>query len=474
MKLRICTLMALLTILLGLAACGEEPSPALDINLVPYISGEMGISGIVPEGWAEVEPGHFLPHPHIAPTLLGQVGFPSATMEQVMEQRQLPENVGSMETASLTWDLYSAEIEWPNAGTLAFDIALAEGEAGVYMVMLVTLAEEHEVLYDAVFVPAVEGLAPAMVTEEQAVANPEASPAEQTAPIDTRIRPIDGMAMVYVPAGEFEMGNTGIQWVWGGSLRNGDQNLQVFTDEAPQHTVYLDGFWIDQTEVTVAMFRTFVEATEHETAAERDGWAAPYRAGPVEQEWPHVPGADWRHPLGPGSSAEDDHPVVQVSWHDAAAYCVWAGGRLPTEAQWEKAARGTDGRTWPWGDIYDGLLGSFCGVECPVERHNEHHYDDGYARTAPVGSFPGGASPYGALDMAGNVWEWVADWYSDSYYDSSPNENPTGPLMGTERSQRGGAWYDNGSWVRCTVRHQQPTSTRCDDLGFRCAVPAEP
>ena len=98
----------------------------------------------------------------------------------------------------------------------------------------------------------------------------------------------------------------------------------------------------------------------------------------------------------------------------------------------------------------------------------------GYARTAPVGSFPGGASPYGALDMAGNVWEWVADWYSDSYYDSSPNENPTGPLMGTERSQRGGAWYDNGSWVRCTVRHQQPTSTRCDDLGFRCAVPAEP
>ena len=280
--------------------------------------------------------------------------------------------------------------------------------------------------------------------------------------------------MVYVPPGEFEMGNTGIQWVWGGSLRYGDQNLQVFTDETPQHTVYLDGFWIDQTEVTVAMFRTFVEATGYETTAEREGWGAPYRAGPVEQEWPHVPGADWQHPLGPESSAEDDHPVVQVSWHDAAAYCAWAGGRLPTEAQWEKAARGTDGRMWPWGDRYDCHLGNLCGIECPVERQNEHHFDDGYARTAPVGSFPGGASPYGALDMAGNVWEWVADWYSDSYYASSPSENPTGPLMGTERSQRGGAWVDAGSWVRCTVRYQQPTTTRCDDLGFRCAVPAEP
>jgi formylglycine-generating enzyme required for sulfatase activity len=105
-------------------------------------------------------------------------------------------------------------------------------------------------------------------------------------------------------------------------------------------------------------------------------------------------------------------------------------------------------------------------------RWRENGHRDGYAFTAPVGSFLGGASPYGALDMAGNVWEWVADWYAEDYYGESPSENPQGPATGTERTQRGGAWYDNQSWVRCTVRHQTHPTVRCDDLGFRCAVPA--
>lgn len=145
--------------------------------------------------------------------------------------------------------------------------------------------------------------------------------------------------------------------------------------------------------------------------------------------------------------------MVQVTWDDACAYCEWAGGQLPTQAQWEKAARGTDQHWWPWGDIYDGTRGSFCGVECPVMRHQDGCHDDGYPLTAPVGSFPSAASPYGALDMAGNVWEWIADWYDAGYCADSPYENPTGPASGTERAQRGGAWYDGGSWVRCTVRH---------------------
>jgi serine/threonine-protein kinase len=373
----------------------------------------------------------------------------------------------------LTWDLYNVELEWPNAGTLVWDAALAEGDTGVYMIVLVTLAAEHEPLHNAVFVPAVDALVPAMITEEQAAAAPATLAAEVLAPISTQIRPTDGMVMVYVPSGEFEMGNAGVQWIWGGSLRDGDLDLQVFIDEQPQHTVYLDAFWIDQTEVTVAMFRTFVEATGYETTAEIAGWGQPWRKGPMEKEWPRVSGADWQHPRGPESIAEDDHPVVQVSWEDAAAYCEWAGGRLPTEAQWEKAARGTDGRTWPWGDIYEGIRGSFCDVQCPIERWKHNSYDDGYAFTAPVGSFPSGASPYGALDMAGNVWEWVADWYDDSHYGDSTTENPSGPPFGSERAMRGGAWYDNESWVRCTVRHQNPPWSRCDDVGFRCAVLAE-
>ena len=396
------------------------------------------------------------------PTLLGQVAFPGATIEQVVDMGQFPESAGRMETASFTWDLYRAEIEWPNAGTLVWDIALTETNDGVYLVALVTLADYHQALYGPVFVPAVQALAPAVTAEKQAVATPATPPDDGPAGINAWTRSIDGMIMVYVPTGEFDMGNPGTQWIWGGRLRDGDWGLQVFTDEQPQHTVHLDAFWIDQTEVTVGMFRKFVQATAHVTAAERDGYGIRYKAGPKEEEWPHVPGADWQHPRGPGSKAKNDHPVVQVTWDDATAYCELAGGHLPNEAQWEKAARGPDGRMWPWGNTYEGMRGSFCEAQCPVERHRDDYYDDGYAFSAPVGSFPGGASPYGALDMAGNVWEWVADWYDDSYYGDSPYENPTGPPTGTERAQRGGAWYDNESWVRC------------DDLGFRCVVPAGP
>jgi formylglycine-generating enzyme required for sulfatase activity len=299
-------------------------------------------------------------------------------------------------------------------------------------------------------------------------------PTGRSAPIDTRIRSADGMLMVYVPAGEFEMGSDGTRWVWTGCLRDSDLGLQVFTDEQPGHTVYLDSFWIDQTPVTVGMFRTFVEATGYVTAAERDGYGQPYKAGPRESEWPQVPGADWQHPRGPGSQAESDHPVVQVTWDDADAYCRWAGGALPSEAQWEKAARGTDARTYPWGDIFDRRGLNYCDSLCPVERWNDPVYDDGYAYTSPVGSYPLGASPYGVLDMVGNVWEWVNDRYDEDYYGDSPYVNPPGPESGAERAQRGGAWYDSAptGWTTCTVRHHTPPHNRCDDLGFRCVIPA--
>jgi formylglycine-generating enzyme required for sulfatase activity len=295
---------------------------------------------------------------------------------------------------------------------------------------------------------------------------------------NTRVRAADGMVMVYVPAGEFIMGTGGLEWIRRPGGPRDRQRLGLaaygFSNERPQHTVYLDAFWLDQTEVTVSMFRAFVQATGYVSTAERQGWGKPWTAGPMEEEWPRVPGADWQHPRGPESSAEDDHPVAQVSWEDAAAYCAWAGGSLPTEAQWAKACRGTDGRMWPWGDTFDANRASVCEAQCPIERWKDDRFDDGYAFTAPVGSFPDGASPYGALDMAGNLWEWVADWYGEDYYGHSPSENPSGPDSGTVRAMRGGAWYDTDVWTTCTVRHQNPTTDLYDDLGFRCAMPVQP
>jgi formylglycine-generating enzyme required for sulfatase activity len=296
---------------------------------------------------------------------------------------------------------------------------------------------------------------------------------------DTRVRAADGMAMVYVPAGEFRMGTGGLEWIRRPESsrdreRVGPFGAYGFPDERPQHRVYLDAFWMDRTEVTVSMFRTFVQDTGYETTAERQGWGKPWTAGPMESEWPHVAGADWQHPRGPESQAEDDHPVAQVSWEDAAAYCEWAGGSLPTEAQWAKACRGTDGRMWPWGDTFEANRASSCEAQCPIERWKDDRFDDGYAFTSPAGSFPDGASPYGALDMAGNLWEWVADWYGEETYGHSPYENPTGPESGTVRAMRGGSWYDTGVWKTCTVRHQNPAWDLYDDVGFRCAMSAQP
>lgn len=472
--------MLLLVMTAGMGACrgsvaGEAPAadPAT-ITLEPFTSDQLGISGLAPAGWVEVKPGQFRRMPDSDPTLLLQAALPGATGESVAAGWHLPERSGSVETANRTWELYSCDLEVPGAGTLALAVALAEFDGGVYFVALATAADEQETLHAAIMEPVLQALGPAPATADEirVPAVPEAAQEKGPQPLATRRRPADGMTMVYVPAGEFQMGNAGTQWMWSGTLAAGDLTLQVFVDEGPQHAVTLDAFWIDQTEVTVAMFRTFVEATGYETSAERDGWGAPYRAGPKEDEWPHIGGVDWQHPHGPASQAQADHPVVQVSWGDAAAYCAWAGGQLPTEAQWEKAARGTDGRRWPWGDVYDGSRGSFCGTHCPCERQQQRSYGDGFALTAPVGSFPGGASPYGALDMAGNVWEWTADWYDEATYAASPYEHPTGPPSGSERVQRGGAWIDNEAWVRTTVRHATEPGVRCDDLGFRCAVAA--
>lgn len=270
---------------------------------------------------------------------------------------------------------------------------------------------------------------------------------------DTWTRPADGMVMVYVPGGTFQMGSD-------------ESDSDADNSEFPQHAVTLDSFWIDRTEVSVAQFRQCVTETGYETDAERKGWAYAWTG----TEWAEVDGADWQHPQGPNSHAQEDHPVVQASWNDAAAYCEWAKAQLPTEAQWEYAARGPEGYIYPWGDTFDGTRLNFCDANCPRESWRVADYDDGYGLTAPVGSYPGGASWCGARDMTGNVWEWVADWHDSGYFGNSPSQNPTGPEIGAYRMVRGGGWSNDHRDVRAAERSIATPDIRSGDLGFRCVV----
>jgi formylglycine-generating enzyme required for sulfatase activity len=247
----------------------------------------------------------------------------------------------------------------------------------------------------------------------------------------------DGVSMARVPAGEFLRGRD-----------DGD------ADERPARRLDLDAFLLDAYEVTNERFARFVSATGDRTDAEKEGWAWVWTG-----KWDKIRGADWRHPKGPQSSIKglETHPVVQVSWNDASAYCRWAEKRLPTEAEWEKAARGTDGRRWPWGDTFDRKRVNIAGAE------------DGFAETAPVGSFPDGVSPYGVHDLAGNVWKWVADWYAGDSYQKAPARNPKGPTTGKLRVVRGGSWGGPSEWSTATNRYSRVPDYRNNKIGFRCA-----
>ena len=294
--------------------------------------------------------------------------------------------------------------------------------------------------------------------------------------------------MVWIPGGEFWMGS------------------DVFQDAEPWHRVFVDGFWIDKTEVTNAEFARFVEATGYVTVAERIPRPEEYPGAPAEnlvagsvvftppgvavplddhfQWWHYLPGANWRHPTGPESTLDgmENHPVVHIAYEDALAYARWAGKRLPTEAEFEYAARGgLDRKQYAWGDSFQiggrHMANTFQG-HFPERNTSE----DGFAGTASVGSFP--ANGYGLHDMAGNVWEWTSDWYRPDYYPTLVNQggatrNPQGPSdsfdpgePGTKkRVHKGGSFLCTDQYCERYEpggRGKGELDTGTNHLGFRC------
>ena len=245
--------------------------------------------------------------------------------------------------------------------------------------------------------------------------------------------PAGAADLIAIPGGAFTMGDA-----------TGDDN------EAPRRVI-VKPFRLMRTEVTNQAFAAFVRETRHITDRERDGWGWVWPAG----RWIRRKGADWNHPHGPDDSIQDrhDHPVVQVSANDATAYCRWRGLRLPTEAEWEFAARGTDGRRYPWGNAPPlqsaPFRTNFGSVRCCGADGT-----DGYVNTAPVGRFPAGVSPFGIEDMAGNVWEWTSDRF--------PGEPQWMAI-------RGGGWGNNPYCLRVSYRHGNRPEYGLDLVGFRCA-----
>lgn len=310
--------------------------------------------------------------------------------------------------------------------------------------------------------------------------------------------------MVWIPGGEFSMGAQDPPGM-------NDVGMKATIDSRPVHRVYVDGFFMDMTDVTNAQFAKFVRETGYVTVAERKPRAEDYPGAPPEnlvagsvvfsapdhpvslddhfQWWSYVRGADWRHPFGPGSSltGKSNYPVVQIGWEDAVAYAKWAGERIPTEAEWEFAARGgLAGKPYVWGDEFRPY-GKWMANTFEGHFPDKDTGADGYAGISPVAQFP--ANGYGLYDMAGNVWQWTSDWYRPDYYRQlaargGVARNPQGPDSawdpaepGHEKKvQRGGSFLCTDEYCSrymVGTRGKGDIDTGTNHLGFRCVMTAE-
>lgn len=269
--------------------------------------------------------------------------------------------------------------------------------------------------------------------------------------IKSTIRGKDGMVQLALPGGTFLMGSTDQEVNYGLELCNQHYspcNQWFYQREYPQHEVIISPFWIDQNEITNEQYRACVESGNcSEPMACKKG-------EPTYQD-----------------PEKNDHPVVCVSWEEASNYCSWVGGRLPSEAEWEYAFRGEESFIFPWGDDFIGSNLNYCDVNCE-QGHADPDYDDGYPRTAPVGSFPEDSSWAGLEDLSGNVSEWVRDWSGD--FGSETLFDPVGPETGTEKLIKGCGWFSPAAYCRGSSRPAVEPDTRYDFIGFRCAQDPSP
>ncbi|MEJ2746955.1 MAG: bifunctional serine/threonine-protein kinase/formylglycine-generating enzyme family protein [Anaerolineae bacterium] len=345
---------------------------------------------------------------------LRPVAVPSAPKLPVKTRRQMPQRT--------MWAL-----------VVVLLIALA-GVSSLFWLNMeqpeVTEAEATATLQSAV-VAALTALAPSP--------SPLPAPTQAPTPTPEPIITETGSRMLYVPGGVFRMG-----------YDEGESN------ERPSLLIHLDPYFIDETEVTNGQYAQCVDAGACQPPQNNKS--------PLDADIVYY-----------GASTYDDYPVIQVSWYDAQTFCDWRGARLPSEAEWEKAA-GFDPveaikRRYPWGDTFDGTKLNYCDIGCPRD-YADTAVNDGYRDTAPVGSYPDGRSPLGMYDMSGNVMEWVDDWYSPHAYTDMTDTNPRGPLEGTAKVIRGGSWLSDKDEVTVTVRASYDPTVARVNLGFRCALSA--